>query len=429
MSCPPCPLGIARSTTRDPSGSKVSEISDDCCKSLSTDSHSELPLAVFTLAICDLIDAINMAQASTDVQAVDFETALNNIRRLSNSGLAHQKKPAQLLIALEETLKASLSSEPPFSGTAYFASLVQCLEKACNPKSKDAKDFSDGGLIPATLYLMATVVPETPKQVVINQLNTLLPVLIPLFDPALSHPPALRSLVQVLTTIFLLAPVSLLNSSPLLKRAWNHFLELNVDPRPKVRHLSQEGIRKVLTTPIPPKVVAGDHPYLARARDWAMGLLTEETQGGSKSKKQKYAGGMVMAGAEDDSKRSIWVVQGLRGWVSALGEEVGFMPILSAIISLLFTHPSSVSRTFPTFAHFFFLSLPLPTSHLKFSPSSPTCCPLLPNTLLRFPKTNSSLCGNCKTFPSSSILSWPHLHQLLLQQIRWNTSKPSRLDC
>jgi ribosomal RNA-processing protein 12 len=265
-------------------------------------------------------------EMTSTAPAVDFETALQNIRRLSNSGLAHQKKPAQLLIALEDTLKSSLPdvNGPPFSGTAYFASLVQCLEKACTPKSKDATDYSEGGLIPATLYLMATVVPETPKQVVSNQLNTLLPILIPLFDPCLSHPPALRSLVQIFTTIFLLAPVSLLNSSPLLKRAWNHFLELNVDPRPKVRHLAQEGVRKVLTTPIPPKVVAGDHPYLHRARDWAMGILEEETKGGqSKVKKVKFAGGMVMAGAEDaEGKRAIWVVQGLRGWVSVMDEEV-----------------------------------------------------------------------------------------------------------
>lgn len=266
------------------------------------------------------------ADALTAAPAVDFESALQNIRRLSNSGLAHQKKPAQLLIALEETLQSSLPdvNGPPFSGTAYFASLVQCLEKACAPKSKDAKDYSEGGLVPATLYLMATVVPETPKQVVSNQLNTLLPILIPLFDPCLSHPPALRSLVQIFTTIFLLAPIGLMNSSPLLKRAWNHFLELNVDPRPKVRHLAQEGVRKVLTTPIPPKVVAGDHPYLPRARDWAMGILEEETKGGqSKVKKVKFAGGMVMAGAENaEGKRAIWVVQGLRGWVSVMDEEV-----------------------------------------------------------------------------------------------------------
>ena len=264
------------------------------------------------------------ATGSTPV--MDFETALQNIRRLSNSGLAHQKKPAQLLIALEETLKASLPdvNGPPFSGTAYFASLVQCLERACATGSKDAKDFSEGGLVPATLYLMATVVPETPRQVVTNQTTTLLPVLLPLFDPCLSHPPALRSLVQIFTTIFLLAPVTLLNSSPLLKRAWNHFLELNVDPRPKVRHLAQEGVRKVLTTPIPPKVVAGDHPYLQRAKDWAMGILEEEAKGGqTKVKKVKFAGGMVMAGAEDsEGKRAIWVVQGLRGWVSVMNEDV-----------------------------------------------------------------------------------------------------------
>lgn len=55
-----------------------------------------------------------------------------------------------------------------------------------------------------------------------------------------------------------------------------------------------------------------------------MGILEEETKGGqSKVKKVKFAGGMVMAGAEDaEGKRAIWVVQGLRGWVSVMDEEV-----------------------------------------------------------------------------------------------------------
>jgi ribosomal RNA-processing protein 12 len=265
---------------------------------------------------------------TTTAHPVDFETALNNIRRLSHSSLAHQKKPAQLLIALEETLSTSLPDvqSPPYSGTAYFASLVQCLEAACAPGSKDVDDYSEAGLIPATLYLMAVVVPETPRQVVTNQLTGLLPTLIPLFDPSLAHPPALRSLVQIFTTIFLLSPVPLLNASPLLKRAWNHFLELNVDPRPKVRHLAQEGVRKVLTTPIPPRVIPGAHPYLARARDWAMAVLQQETKAGASAgrpKKVKFAGGTILAGAEDaEGKRAIWVVQGLRGWVSVMNEEV-----------------------------------------------------------------------------------------------------------
>lgn len=260
----------------------------------------------------------------------DFPTALANIRRLTASKLAHQAKPAQLLAAIEATLATALPNEqgPPFSSTAYFASLVGCLSKACAPGNKDADDFSDGGLVPAALYLLAAVAPETPRQVVVNQQQTLVPLLVALFDKSLAHPPALRSLITVVTVVLTATPAAGLNGSPLLKRAWNHLLELNLDSRPKVRHLAQEGVRRTLSTPVPPKLIAGDHPYLARARDWVAGVLNEEAKGGAsqaQAKKVKFAGvkGAVMQGSEDmEGKRAIWVIQGLRGWVNVWGEEV-----------------------------------------------------------------------------------------------------------
>lgn len=268
----------------------------------------------------------------TAMEAPDFPTALANIRRLTASKLPHQAKPAQLLTAIESTLATTLTHEqgPPFSPTAYFASLVGCLAKACAQGSKDADDFSEGGLVPAALYLLAAVAPETPRQVIVNQQQALVPLLVSLFDKSLAHPPALRSLIGIITVVLTATPASGLNASPLLKRAWNHLLELNLDSRPKVRHLAQQGVKRTLGTPIPPKLVAGDHPYLPRARDWVAGVLRDEAKGGAsqaQGKKVKFAGvkGAVMQGSEDmEGKRAIWVIQGLRGWVNVWGQEVGF---------------------------------------------------------------------------------------------------------
>jgi ribosomal RNA-processing protein 12 len=270
------------------------------------------------------------SELATAVPVPEFTSVLSNIRRLTASKLAHQAKPAQLLTAIEATLKTALPNEqgPPYSATAYFASLVGCLSKACAPGNKDADDFSDGGLVPAALYLLAAVAPETPRQVVVNQQAALVPLLVGLFDKSLAHPPALRSLIAVVTVVLIATPANGLNGSPLLKRAWNHMLELNLDSRPKVRHLAQEGVRRTLSTPIPPKIVAGDHPYLPRARDWVASVLNEEVKGGTsqaQAKKVKFAGvkGAVMQGSEDmEGKRAIWVIQGLRGWVNVWGEEV-----------------------------------------------------------------------------------------------------------
>lgn len=269
---------------------------------------------------------------STSAQpSAEFATSLDNVRRLTTSKLAHASKPAQLLTAIEDTLSKSLKTDTlPHSPTAYFISLLQCLEKACSDEidggDEDAmaetENMGQGGLIPATLYLLAIVVPETPGNVVISKLSTVTECILPLFESAMEHPPALKSLITIITSVIGFASPQVLNSSPLLKKSWNYLLELNLDPRPKVRHVAQEGVRKVLTTPVPPKVVAGNHPYLPKAREWVVGILEEETKTGGASgtggkKKARFAD------ADDgEGKRAIWVVQGLRGWSAVWGESV-----------------------------------------------------------------------------------------------------------
>lgn len=278
--------------------------------------------------------------------APTFATALSNVRRLTSSNLAHQSKPAQLLVAIEQTISSQLASSSssssssltlPHSATAYFASLLQCLERACADEVQggneediaETENMGQGALIPATLYLLAIVVPETPTQVVLSKVSPLLECILPLYDTALEHPPALRSLLQITTSLLAFAPAGLLSSSPLLKKSWNYLLELNLDPRPKVRHLAQEGVRKVLTTPIPPKLTPGAHPYLPRAREWTMRILQEEASGAngaaaSSKKKARFADG-----EDGEGKKGIWVVQGLRGWVAVWGEDVSciWLPI------------------------------------------------------------------------------------------------------
>lgn len=272
-----------------------------------------------------------MASTSA-IPAESFGTALLNVRRLTGSGLAHQSKPAQLLVAIESAISASLpSSSLPHSATAYFAALLQCLEKACaeevggeDEAMAETENMGQGALIPATLYLLAIVVPETPTQVVLSKVSPLLECILPLYQTALEHPPALRSILQITTSLLTLAPPALLNSSPLLKKAWSYLLEINVDPRPKVRHLAQEGVRKVLCTPIPPRVTVGAHPYLPRARDWVMTHLEEEAKTGGASSKKKAR--FAADGDDMEGKKAIWVVQGLRGWVAVWGEDVSVHP-------------------------------------------------------------------------------------------------------
>ncbi|WWC96369.1 hypothetical protein V866_003236 [Kwoniella sp. B9012] len=318
-----------------------------------------------------------------------FATALANVRRLTSSTLLHQSKPAQLLVAIESTISSTLGkSELPHSSTAYFASLQQVLEKAVNDEvpagtgddeemMAESENMGSGALLPAILYLLAIVIPETPNQVVISKSTNILENILPLFDTSLEHPPALRSLVQITTSLLLVAPPALLNSSPLLKKGWNYLLELNLDPRPKVRHLAQEGIRKILVTPIPPRLTPGSHPYLPRAREWTVSILQEEVKsfGSSTTKKARFADG-----EDQEGKRAIWVIQGLRGWVPVWGDEQ-----LSSLCGLLLSLPSLPHLTPQIYSLLAHLLSPPPADAAGPVPSVLTNLPTILDSLLTSP--------------------------------------------
>ncbi|WVQ73553.1 hypothetical protein IAR50_003131 [Cryptococcus sp. DSM 104548] len=322
----------------------------------------------------------------------DFVAELEKVRRLTQSQLPHQSKPATLLVAIENALTATLNTPLPHTPTGYFASLLQCLQKACNDEVGEDEDMAEaenmgqGALIPATLYLLAIVVPETPNQVVLSSLSPILECILPLYDGALEHPPALRSLLQITTSLILISPVQLLNSSPLLKKAWNYLLELNLDPRPKVRHLAQEGVRKVLVTPIPPRQTPGNHPYLPRAREWVMGVLEEEVKsGGGKGKKARFADAQ-----DGDGKRGIQLVQGLRNWVAVWGEDH-----LSSLCAALLSLPPLPHLTSQIYSLLAFLLTPPPSTDSASAPApAPAVLSNLPtilDSLLASPPAPSEL--------------------------------------
>ena len=267
------------------------------------------------------MNATTMASASS-TPAESLASALSKTRRLTTSSLLHQSKPAQLLVAIESTISSTLGvSTRPHSATEYFVSLLQCLEKVCTDDvDKSAETMGQGALLPATLYLLAIVVPETPSQVVLSKISPFLDSLLPLYEAARGHPSALRSLLQINSSIVLISTASLLNSSSQLKRAWSYLLEFSLDPRPKVRHFAQEGVRKILCTPVPPKLSTGSHPYLSGAREWVTRELETEAKTGGESshrKKTRFADG-----EDPEGKRAIWILQGLRGWVAIWGDEV-----------------------------------------------------------------------------------------------------------
>jgi ribosomal RNA-processing protein 12 len=188
-----------------------------------------------------------------------LEVALDKIRVQKQSKLVHQKTPATLLIALEQTFDEQV---PPTSRSpvAYCAALCTTLEQAIKGKAaaSGTVDMGEGDLVPGVLYLLATVLPHVPTPVVRAQVPTLLPLLAPLLPISSQHPPALRSLLSVLCALWAPLDAPTLTGTPLLRNAWASVLQLCVDTRPKVRKKAQEVVKTVLAAPPAP---LARHPY------------------------------------------------------------------------------------------------------------------------------------------------------------------------
>ncbi|QRW23973.1 ribosomal RNA-processing protein 12 [Rhizoctonia solani] len=177
-----------------------------------------------------------------------LELALDKIRIHTSSKLLHQKTPATLLVALEQTF-AEQTPPTPRSAVAYCAALL-----------------------PGALYLLAAVLPYVPTPVIRSQVSVLLPLLAPLLPLSSQHPPALRSLLSVLCALWTPLDAPTLTGTPLVRNAWASVLQLCVDPRPKVRKRAQEVVRSVLAAPPAPMI---RHPYAEQTAQYILKLLTD----------------------------------------------------------------------------------------------------------------------------------------------------------
>jgi ribosomal RNA-processing protein 12 len=194
-----------------------------------------------------------------------MEEALAKIRPHTSSSLAHQKVPASLLHALEETFQEQKTEKSP---TAYFASILTTLDGTLQKKPIG---LSDGDVLPAELYLLALVLPFVPQSVVRANLQTLLSLSAPLFPVLQSHAPPLRSQLTVYNYVLKSLDRSQLEAQG-IRQAFASILQLCLDPRPKVRKKAADLVKDVLAAPPPPMA---RHPYAERVADWVKTCLAE----------------------------------------------------------------------------------------------------------------------------------------------------------
>lgn len=198
---------------------------------------------------------------------MSLEASLSKIRPHTSSSLAHQKAPANLLIALESTLADQGTERSP---TAYFAALLTALES-----SQSKISLGDGDLLPAILYLFALVAPHVPQAVIRSHLSTLLSLLSSLFPSLVSHAPPLRSHLSFCSAIIQALDVSQLHTHG-VRQTFTFILDLTLDPRPKVRKKAADVVRDVLVNAPTP---LARHPYAERVGEWISASLASVNSG------------------------------------------------------------------------------------------------------------------------------------------------------
>lgn len=243
-----------------------------------------------------------------------IETALSKIRPHTSSSLAHQKAPATLLRAIEATFREQNTAS---SATAYFAALLTTLDGALQSSRASGPALGDGDVLPAVLYLLATVTPYVPHPVIRSNLSTIISLTSPLF-PALSlHAPPLRSQLALYGSVILALDRSHLDAQG-LRQAFMTILPLAIDPRPKVRKKAAEVVKVVLSAPPPPAI---KHPYADKVAEWVKAALAEVSEGGL----SKFKGRKAEA---ESSEAAIHLLAFLRPILPTLPSEVSNASVL-----------------------------------------------------------------------------------------------------
>jgi ribosomal RNA-processing protein 12 len=242
--------------------------------------------------------------------------------------LAHQKTPANLLIAIENTFQEQHTESTP---TAYFAAILTTLDSTIQKKDLS---LQDGAVLPAELYLLALVAPFLAIPVIRSNLSTLLSLTSPLFPLLHQHPPALRSQLSLYLVIFRSLDRSQLEAQG-VRQTFASVLQMSIDPRPKVRKRAADIVKEVLTNPPTPLV---RHPYAAQVAESLNHILAEVNAGPfakGKASKQGVAPGVESA---------IHALAFLRPIVGYLPPAVcfSFSPFLPILIVIYSRFPSSL---------------------------------------------------------------------------------------
>jgi len=159
-----------------------------------------------------------------------------------------------------------LSATP--TASAYFAALVTILQGTL---TRNETSLNNGDVLPATLYLIAIVVPFLPPTLLRSQSTLHSPPYPRIPSPAYKFS---RAFPPVPCHNFISSPDSHSPNAAALPNASSTIVEHTIDPRPKVRRKAAETVRDILSNPPPPLQA---HPWQVRVGEWACAVLQTQT--------------------------------------------------------------------------------------------------------------------------------------------------------
>lgn len=255
-----------------------------------------------------------MSGQSSDEAASHLATELDKIRHQTSSTLAHQRRPATLLAAIESTLTEEGAALTPVAYFAALSSTLLQLAESVNASTIEDADISE--TLQAVLYLLAIVMPLTPSSVLRSKAASLTNVMPNLLIALHETAAAVKSLLTILQALLLSMDASALTQLP-IKQIYNTMLVFLIDSRPKVRRRAQEAVCAIMASPPAPSL---KHPYASRTADHVLQSLSDAVQQGKKGGKRKAAGAgqdQASGAASEEASRAI----GLCAFIRMVGKD------------------------------------------------------------------------------------------------------------
>ncbi|RKO97239.1 hypothetical protein CXG81DRAFT_21034 [Caulochytrium protostelioides] len=190
-----------------------------------------------------------------------WQAGVDRIRAQLTSGLANQRQPATLLVAIENAIREQ--DEVPAPLTYFGAIMVMLDQQTADGAKSDSQDF-----VAAACYILTVVIGDVSTPALRMRFDATLTTLMALLGRYADAPNIIRSLLFCIERLLAVQPAHVW-AHPKSIQAFQIFLVVSLDARPKVRKAAVDALVHMLghppATAAQPTGSAAAHPMTKRA--------------------------------------------------------------------------------------------------------------------------------------------------------------------